>query len=340
MAREPGEIYGPVFARYKTITDARKKLRNLEKKGDLNSGDEYFALAHACQYEEPESRSMILTALGRSRCKDKSGEYFVEAGVRGTPEGFLGAAQFIGQGDQAYIYAQVAYQLAGNDAALRSEALDAIARLRSGLGNVAALDAQAVQLATRLVAEGAYPGLRAAATTVDVENRLPTLSWLDFKNPARCTWSDAAVRVFETATGFDENRMYGTIPATTRVPGIEQPVTSRVTRPDQSVPSMVVYYLDFKGTWNGLTVLGLTNTFLEESHGVHGTGIRFAEPVSTVAERLTRAGFVVNPAGGHREQVDARDRDGNIDGVTTYLGRKNGETVFLCDEIFYASYGG
>ena len=350
QARTPSEIYGPVFARYKTITDARKKLRNDEKKGRLTSGDDYYAMAYACQYEEPASQSMILTALSRSRCKDKSAEYFAEAGNRGVPEGFLAAANFIGQGDQAYIYAQMAFQLSGQDSALRGEALDAIARLRSTVGDVATLDQRAIQQATVLASNGAYSGLRNAATTVDVQNRLPNLAWLNFKNPKRCHYSDGWAKVVQGAYKVDD-RNYVAVPATTTVPGSNQRVTGRIVRPEKDWQSVVRVEADVKGQWNGLTVLGIFTTFVEESHGVWGDGIRFAEPVEVVAQRLAAAGFVVNRDGSERRQIDKIDRypykdekgrqqvAENIDGVITSIERKNGATYFYCDEIFEASYG-
>lgn len=340
QARDSAEIYRPIFAQYKSITDARKKLRNKEKKGQAMSGDEYFAMAHACMYEEPASQSMILTALSRSRCKDKVGDYFVEAGMRGTPEGFLSAARTIGTGQGAYTYAQLAYQLAGNDDALRQDALDLMDRLRNSASNLAQANATAEGMATQLVSSGVYPGLRNAAGEAELSNRLPNLSWLAFKNPKRCHWSDAAQNVLQNSMAFDDSRnMFPTVPANVRVPGVERPVRSRVERPDKEYQDIVHVSVDFKGRWNGLTVLGLTHLFLEESDGLQGTGIRFAEPLDEVVGVLLRNGFVVNRDGSTREQIDKRDRDGNIDGVITVVERKNGETVFYCDEVYYASYG-
>ncbi len=162
-ARTAGEIYGPIWAQYKSITDARKKLRAKEKKGQAMSGDEYFAMAHACQYEEPRSQSMILTALSRSACKDKVAEYLVEAGMRGTPEGFLGAADNIRTGPSAYLYAQMAYQLAGTDRALRGDALARMAELRPAAGDVTAVNARAQGLVQKLVAARRYVSAAPAA---------------------------------------------------------------------------------------------------------------------------------------------------------------------------------
>ena len=339
-ARDAAEIYRPIFAQYKSITDARKKLRNKEKKGQAMSGDEYFAMAHACMYEEPASQSMILTALSRSRCKDKVGDYFVEAGMRGTPEGFLSAARGIGTGQGAYTYAQLAYQLAGSDDALRQDALDLMDRLRGTAGNLAQANATAEGMATQLVSSGVYPGLRNAAGETELSNRLPNLGWLDFTNPKRCRWSEAAQNVLSNSVAFDDSRnMYPTIPANVRIPGQSGTVKSRLTRPDKDYPEVVEIFVDFKGRWNGLTVLGLSTMFLEESDGLDGTAVRFAEPVGQVVEVLMRNGFVVNRDGSTREQIDKRDRDGNIDGVVTVVERKNGETMFYCDEVYYASYG-
>lgn len=55
-------------------------------------------------------------------------------------------------------------------------------------------------------------------------------------------------------------------------------------------------------------MLGIFDTFIEESHGVWGDGIRFAEPVDVVARRLSELGFVVNLDGSERRQIDKVDR--------------------------------
>ncbi|PKP96695.1 MAG: hypothetical protein CVT76_06210, partial [Alphaproteobacteria bacterium HGW-Alphaproteobacteria-15] len=127
-AREPGSIYGPIINQYKSITDARKKLRSKEKKQGQLTGDENYTLAVACGYEEPASASIILTELSRSRCKDQVIDYYLEAGRRGTPEGFLAAAQRETNPGDAYGFAQLAYQLSGTDIALRDDAAAIMAR--------------------------------------------------------------------------------------------------------------------------------------------------------------------------------------------------------------------
>ncbi|MXO90735.1 hypothetical protein [Pontixanthobacter aquaemixtae] len=351
QAREPRDIYAPIFAQYKSITDARKKLRRKEKKGQPMSGDEYFAMAHACQYEEPASASKILTALSRSGCKDKAVDYFIEAGMRGTPEGFLGAAQKIGTGQATYMYAQMAYQLADTDTALRNDAAAEMAKLRPTAGDIIRVNAQAQSTVQQLLAANRYQTATPGATEGQLASVAPQLKWLDFKNPKRCTWSDAAQKVLQNSYAFDDRRNLPTIPAKVRVPGVKNWVTSRIIRPGGNSSNEIDIYTDFKGNWNGLTVLGLRYSFLEESDGYQATGIRFAEPVKTVAARLAASGFVVNADGSYREQVDKvdtfkyRDERGrqqtsrNIDGVITSVARKNGETLFLCDEVFYASYG-
>lgn len=341
QARTPQEIYGPVFARYKNITDARKKLRKMEKKGEALTGDDYFAMAYACQYEEPASQSIILTALSRSACKDKTYDYFVEAGNRGTPEGFLAAAHWLKQGDQAYVYAQVAFQLAGGDKALESDALDTIASLRSGVSNAAALDSQAVELATRIASSGNYASMRAAATQFDVSNRLPNLSWLDFKDPKRCQWGNNAWPASLTnATTWNQGRMKWDIhPA--RVPNVEKPVGVRVLNPKPTGPTIFEY--DFEGNWNGLHVTGLrSGTITGYPFEYSGTAIRFREPVDVVAARLAALGFPVNRDGSlylvekpRRERYSGPDGSGVatvVDTLATWVLRRGNETYFFCDQ--------
>lgn len=339
QARDANKIYAPIFAQYKSITDARKKLRNKEKKGQAMSGDEYFAMAFACAYEEPESASKILTALSRSRCMDLVGDYYLEAGRRGTPEGFLAAARMETNAHDAFGFAQLAYQLSGEDAALRDEALQLMSDLQPRVSNPALANQQSMQISQQLVAGGRYASLRNPAGTQELANIPPRLDWLNFANPKRCTWSEQAVTVIGGSYGFNDKLNYPTVPAKVRVPGFDHPITSRIVRPGGRTSNEIDVYVDFKGRWNGLTVLGLRYSFLEESDGYQATGIRFAEPVRTVAARLAATGFVVNADGSPREQVAKRDSYGNIDGVTTSVADKNGETLFLCDEVFYASYG-
>ena len=338
-ARSAQEINGPVFAQYKDLTQARKRLRDKVKKGRPMSGDEYYALANACQYEEAESPSIILTMLSRSRCKDKVTEYFVEAGMRGTPEGFLAASQSIGEGQAAQLYAQLAYRLSGTDTALRSDALTQMAQLRASVGDPSQSDAQATGIAQRLVNAGTYQALGPGAGQSELARALPQMGWLDFRKPKRCGWSAQSQKIIRESVGFDDSKNYPTVPAKVRVPGVPHWVTSRIVRPNGYTDNQVRVFIDFKGSWNGLTVLGLTHSFLEESEGLDATGIRFQEPVATVARKLAGLGYPVNANGSAREIVDKRDGYGNIDGVITSVDREKGETIFYCDEVFYASYG-
>jgi hypothetical protein len=351
QAREANEIYAPIFAQYKSITDARKKLRNKEKKGQAMSGDEYFAMAAACSYEEAPSQSIILTALSRSKCKDLVSDYYLEAGRRGTPEGFLAAAKMEANAHDAFGFAQLAYQLSGEDVALRDQALELMSDLQPRVSNPALANQQSMQISQQLVAGGRYASLRNPAGTQELANIAPRLDWLNFKNPARCEWSEAAYKIFENSVGFDERKARPTVPATVQIPGSGNSVRSRISRPERDAPEYVVIDVDFKGRWNGLTVLGLTDAILEESDGVWGKGIRFAEPVETVSRRLSSAGFVVNANGSRREQADRvenvryTDERGQIqtvrqiDGAVTSIERRGGETVFFCNEVFELGMG-
>ena len=347
QARDANEIYAPIFAQYKSITDARKKLRNKEKKGQAMSGDEYFAMAVACSYEEAPSQSIILTALSRSKCKDMVGDYYLEAGRRGTPEGFLAAAKMEANAHDAFGFAQLAYQLSGEDGALRDEALQLMSDLQPRVANAALANQQSMQISQQLVAGGRYASLRNPAGTQELANIAPRLDWLNFANPKRCTWSDAASQVISGAFTFDDRRMTNiTVPATTRIPGTGQQVRGRVSWPSGKSSNHVQIDIDFPGRWNGLTVVGLTDAFLEESDGLWGRGIRFSEPVEVVSRRLAAAGFLVNPDGSDREQADEvenftmEDNNGrlqkyrNINGVVTSVTRVGNETVFLCNYVY------
>ena len=345
-AREPREIYAPIFAQYKSITDARKKLRRKEKKGEAMSGDEYFAMAVACTYEEPESASRILTALSRSRCKENVSDYYLEAGRRGTAEGFLAAARLEASAHDAYGFAQLAYQFSGDDIDLRNSALELLSDLQTRVANPALANQQAMQISQQLVAAGSYSAFREPAEGQALAGVLPRLDWLNFSNPAKCGWSEAAIEVMEGAWRFDGRRARPMVPATVRVPGQQSPVTGRVVRPDRQAPNYAVLNVDFQGRWNGLKVLGLTDAVLEESDGVFGKGIRFSDPVATVAARLREAGFAVSVDGSdrvqadHSESVRYADENGRIqtqvliDGTLTSIERRDGETVFLCNEVY------
>jgi hypothetical protein len=347
QAREPREIFSKVLVDYKTIPDARKKLRKKLKKGQPLSGDEYYVLAFGCGYESPQSGSMILNALSKSKCKDQVVEYYLEAGRRGTPEGFVAAAKRPEAGADAYFYAQLAYQFAAGDPWISNEALTLLSDLRPKTAGAAQQDARAKSYAAQLVEAGAYPSSANPATNATVAAMGPKLDWLDFANAKTCQFSDAATNVLDGASRFDQKRRSrNTVPASVRVPGIAKPVRGRVVRPDASSPSYVEVYVDFTGRWNGLSVLGMQDAFIEESDGVFGTGIRFREPVGTVASRLAAAGFVVNRDGSTRiqekraENVRYTDERGRIrtqrviDGVVTSIERRGGETVFLCNEVY------
>lgn len=340
-AREFKDIVKPYYDRWGKWQKVRKEMRKRLKNGETFTGDDWFVLASVCAIQPPKGQSRILNLIERSPCRKQTIPYMVKAAENGTPRGFLQAARWTmlwdGSKAQAWQYAALAYRFSARDADLSADARGYITEI--GYSPTEA-DTQAVnRTAMQLVANGVYPGDGPSGDVRLADLSGPDLSWLNFKNPKRCGWSDAALRVFENGVGFDERKNYPTVPAKVSIPGIANPVTSRITRQSKEEPSIVTYYLDFKGNWNGLSVLGMTDTFFEESHGVHGKGIRFAEPVDVVARKLTALGFVVNPKGGNRDQVEKRDAYGNFDGITTYIGRKKGETVFLCDEVFYASYG-
>jgi hypothetical protein len=354
-AREFGDITGPYFDRYGgDWKKVRKEMRKRLKKGEAFSGDDWFTLAAMCAIEPPGSASIIMNLMNKPPCKGEVIEYFTNAGNAGTPRGFLMAAtyqvKYDGDALAALESAQLAYRLSGQDTQLAGDALDKIGELQVGAAQASAAQSRAETRAAQLVSSSVYSAAQASQSDMAAAS-LPQLSWLDFDNPKRCQWSQTAYDVVGGAMRNDETTNYSTRPATTRVPGIAGTVTGRISRPARDAPSYVVIDVDFRGRWNGLTVVGLTDSLLEESHGVYGKGIRFAEPVREVAAALSRAGFVVNADGSVREQVDKElkfpyvDERGrkqvarNIDGVETSITRKGGETVFLCNEMFEASYG-
>ncbi|MDZ4306651.1 hypothetical protein [Allopontixanthobacter sp.] len=179
---------------------------------------------------------------------------------------------------------------------------------------------------------GAMAAVSPAAGSAEPAKVLPNLEWLDFRSPKQCEWSDEANRVFFTGVRFDERKDYIPVPATTNIPGISNLVTSRMIVTAES-PNIITYYVDFDGRWNGLTVLGLMGIHDKDSLAGDRTGIRFAEPVGTVARKLAQAGFLVNANGGDDPQETIHFEDEALYGVSTFLGSRNGETVFLCYEI-------
>ena len=362
-AREFGDITGPYMQKYGDWKKTRSALRKQLKKDQPMSGDDWFVLAAMCNIEPPEGPSKILNFANRSPCKDEVVEYFVKAGMEGTPEGFYEAAKMIGSGDAAWLYAELAYRLAGNDTAFEDKAFSQLEEIWLDPASEIRMKQQAAGMVAQLASEGPYRGRATAAASQDSagqgrgrarvasEYRSPPpiarggtgdLRWLDFDNPAKCAWSQQAQSVMEGSYRFDDNRMTNiTVPATTRLPGGGQAVTGRVSWPSGRNSNHVQIDIDFRGKWNGLTVLGLTDAFLEESDGLFGKGIRFAEPVSEVARALRNAGFVVNLDGSEREQADEVETSRyegkvyrNINGVRTSIARQGGETVFLCNQVW------
>lgn len=347
-ARDFKTITSPYFAKYKTFKKIRSTLRKKLKKDAALTGDDYYMLGVTCAYEPPPSQSIILTMMDKSPCKEQVVEYYVQAGMNGAPEGFYEAAKRSGSGEPAYLYAQLAYRLAGADAELRDQALALMSEVRSTAGDTARIDQQAQGMAAQLTASGIYRMQNQAPTQAQLASAsLPQLNWLAFSNPKTCEWSAAAENVLRGAYTFDDKRMTNiTVPATTRLPGTGEAVKGQVSWPSGRNSNHVRIDVDFKGSWNGLTVLGLTDEFLEESDGLWGKGIRFAEPVGVVAQKLAQSGFVVNADGSEREQVDQvettrfPDERGrmrtyrNINGVVTSVSKRNGETVFLCNYVF------
>jgi len=352
-AREFGDITRPYTEKYGDWKKTRKALRKMHKKNQPMSGDDWFVLAAMCNIEPPEGPSMIMNFANRSPCKDDVVEYFVKAGMEGTPEGFYEAAKMIGSGDAAWLYAELAYRLAGNDTAFEDKAFSLLEDIWLDPASETRMKVQAAGMVTQLTSDGPYGG-RASSTQTAPQGNEPQgndgyrspppiarggvgdLRWLDFTNPRRCQWSRQAADVISGTMRFDE-RGERPIGQRVRVPGVSQPVMGRVSRPDRD--GITWKSVDFRGQWNGLTVLGLTDGFFERSHGVDATGIRFAEPVETVARKLSAQGFVVNADGSERRQIDKRGQYGDFDGVLTRIERKDGETIFFCNEIFWASYG-
>lgn len=155
---------------------------------------------------------------------------------------------------------------------------------------------------------------------------------LAFKNPRDCEWGEAADGLFQNATVFGDD--YVARPGTVTVPGIEQPVVARLSRPDSDIPDYVKVSLDFEGQWLGLKVRGLTNAFLEEGDGVYGRGVRFDAPVEKVTEALAGAGFDINADGTMRERTISQDEYGERSVMATQVGREGDETIFYCNQPY------
>ena len=351
-AREFGDITGPYMEKYGDWKKTRKALRKQLKKGQPMSGDDWFTLAAMCDIEPPSGPSKIMNLVNGSPCRDDVIEYFVNAGMNGTPRGFERAAFYVlrrgGTAQQAWPYFALAERFGGHDPDLRRELDELMPQMSGGLTGAQQMEVNAT--AMKLVADGVYSGTPQAASGQQGYRSPPPIArggaadlrWLNFDNPAKCTWSRQAESVMQGSYRFDDNRMTNiTVPATTRLPGSGQSVTGRVSWPSGRNSNHVQIDVDFTGTWNGLTVLGLTDAFLEESDGLFGKGIRFAEPVSEVARALRSAGFVVKLDGSEREQADEVETSRyegkvyrNINGVRTSITRQGGETVFLCNEVW------
>ncbi|MEW4447518.1 hypothetical protein [Qipengyuania sp. JC766] len=352
-ARDWDTIMDPYTAKYGDWKKIRKALRKRQKAGETFNGDDWFVLAAMCAIEPPEGPSRILNFTQRSPCKKDVPDYFARAGMNGTPLGFYWAAYYTrkygGSDADAWRYAELGSRFADGDMGLTDRMFEMLGSIRIGQADMQQQQGQVDTLARRLVADGIYPASSTAGQATLANADLPSFGWLDFKNPRRCQFSDGWQRFMEGSYSFDP-KSYLTVPATTTVPGTQTRTTGRIVRPEKEWESVVRVEADARGRWNGLTVLGAFTTFVEESHGVWGDGIRFAEPVDVVARRLTALGFVVNPDGSERRQVDKVEKipymEGgvrkvaeNIDGVITRIERHDGATYFFCDEIFEASYG-
>lgn len=155
---------------------------------------------------------------------------------------------------------------------------------------------------------------------------------LTFRNSRDWEWGEVADGLFQNATVFGDD--YVTRPGTVTVPGVEQPVVARLSRPDSDMPDYVVVSLDFEGQWLGLKVSGLTDAFLEESDGVFGRSIRFDEPVEKVAEALAGAGFDINADGTMRQRTIAQGEYGERSVMATQISREGDDTIFYCNQPY------
>lgn len=170
-------------------------------------------------------------------------------------------------------------------------------------------------------------------STPDPLAGLPDLAdTLAFNNPRNCEWGEVADDLFQNATVFGED--YVVRPGTVTVPGIQQPVVARLSRPDSDIPDYVKVSLNFEGQWLGLKVSGMTNAFLEEGDGVYGRGIRFDAPVEKVTEALASAGFDINANGTMRKRTISQDEYGERSVMATQVSREEDETIFYCNQPY------
>jgi len=191
---------------------------------------------------------------------------------------------------------------------------------------------------SRLAQESKPDGAAGPETGPEIEG--PNLqAVLDFANPSRCEWGAPAETIFGQKAVFDDNDQLQ--PGTIKIPGVADPVTATLSRPDEEYPDYVEADLDFKGEWLGLQVVGLTDAFFEESGGMFGRGIRFDAPIAEVSSALIEAGFEVNADGSERafapdrpdQPVDPDELMGE-DFVSTSITVQGSETVFLCNYVF------
>lgn len=351
-AREFRDIVKPYYDRYGKWQNVRKQMRKRLKNGETFTGDDWFALASVCAIKPPDSGSIILNLANKSPCRKQTVEYFINAAQNGTPRGYLQASKWTellgGNPREAWTYAALAYRFSARDPDLMRDARSHVSAL--GFSPTEA-DLQTVnRTAMQLVANGVYPGDGPSGDVRLADLSGPDLSWLDFKNPGRCQYGDGWRKLMEDSMSYDE-RTNNMVPSTATIPGTSTRVKSRFVSLNRSYGDEIRVETDFKGQWQGLTVLGTFLTFIQASDGFWGDGIRFAEPVDVVAKRLSELGFVVNLDGSERQQVDKVLRSRftgpsgrteiaeDIDGVITQIVRKNGQTYFYCDEVFNASYG-
>jgi hypothetical protein len=181
-------------------------------------------------------------------------------------------------------------------------------------------------------AEAQQPETAASTEAVPAVQGPDLAPVLDFAKAETCQWSEAAERIFEEDTVFGDD--YVSRPGTVTIPGLADPVTAVLSRPEPEYPDYVEVQLDFTGEWNGLQVVGLSDAFLEESGGVFARGIRFAAPVAEVASAMAAAGFNVNADGSERS-VPLEGADfSRGDMAITSVEADGADAVFYCNQVF------